>query len=47
MSFKDDVNTKVVERLIKEVQATNPAFQAVHIRGKVAYYRESLSTTVN
>ena len=34
VSFKHDVNTKVVERIIKEVQANNPAFQAVHIRGR-------------
>lgn len=32
--FDDSTNQHVVSKLIKEVQATNPSFQACQIRGK-------------
>ena len=33
VSFKDPDNAKVVDRLVKEVQGTNPEFQSGLIRG--------------
>ena len=33
-SFKDEVNAKVTDKLIREVKSANPAFQNGLIRGK-------------
>ena len=37
VAFKSSVNQAVVSRLIREVQALNPSFQACHIRGTIIY----------
>ena len=36
--FDDSANQRVVSKLIKEVQATNPSFQACEIRGGYCTY---------
>lgn len=43
VNFKDAGNQRVVSKLIREVQATNPSFQACHIRGDYNLHMTSIT----